>query len=248
MEMFKPEEAVFQSDDDKLKSFYDQAEMISRTANALAHELKTPLTSIKLNVEMLDEDASLSENKKKSLAIIKKEITRLSGIVDSYLNLSRRSGFEHSEFRLYELIEDIHVQIRPELKKRNIAFMNKCSEYFLSGDRDKLRSVFLNLLSNSVEAIGENGNIEILTISDEQNGVHRILIKDDGCGVKDSSRIFQPFYTTKSNGNGLGLVLASEIIRKHNGKIRLLSSHKGETVFEISFHERNVNGRHTCNR
>lgn len=216
-------------------SLTDQIFLISRTANALAHEIKTPLTSIKLNVEMLDEDNFLSENKRKSLSLLKKEIGRLSAIVDSYLNISRQNNLELSKINFSEFIEEIKSLLAPELNKRNIVFKNRSGQFYLMADRDKLKSVFLNLIKNSIEAIGENGNIEISSLLDETHGLFKIFIKDDGRGIEDCGNIFKPFYTTKNTGNGLGLVLASEILRKHNGSIKLNSSVPGKTVFEISF-------------
>ncbi|MDP4175608.1 MAG: HAMP domain-containing sensor histidine kinase [Bacteroidota bacterium] len=220
---------------EKGNDFQEQVSLISRTANALAHELKTPLTSIKLNVEMLSEDVNLSENKKKSLAIVRKEIERLSGIVDSYLILSRQNILEYSTVSLYEFIEEIKLLVYPELNKRNIVLKNVVSPVKLKVDRDKIKSVFLNLISNSIDAIGQNGTIEIYSEFDPNHKIFSVFVKDNGCGIKDCDSVFKPFYTTKATGNGLGLVLASEVMKKHNGTLHLCSSKSGETVFEISF-------------
>ncbi|MGB5850437.1 MAG: HAMP domain-containing sensor histidine kinase, partial [Ignavibacteriaceae bacterium] len=94
-----------------------------------------------------------------------------------------------------------------------------------------LRSLFINLIENSIESMNRGGEIEI---SSELKGDQcYIYVKDNGCGVNCVENIFEPFVTTKSTGTGLGLPIVKNIIDKHHGSIKLVTSKRGETLFEI---------------
>lgn len=206
-----------------------------KTAAMLAHEMKTPLTSIKMNVDMLCEDISLPEHKKKSLVIIQKEIARLSKLINSFLQFSVQHEPVLTRVNLRELVEEVGALLSPVLENAGIKLINEIGDYKIFADHDQMKSVFINLISNSVDAIGVNGIIETISHFDIQKKTFSILIKDNGKGIEEKEKIFDPFFTTRNCGTGLGLPIALEIIRNHNGFLKLISSKPGETIFEISF-------------
>ncbi len=204
---------------------------LGKMSAILAHEIKTPLTSIKMNVDILSQSLKLNEDDKESFEIIKKETNRLTELVKEVLQFSRTSELVFSKVNLRELIDEI-IQIA-ELNCRNkqIKFFNNSDNIEIKADADKIKQVFLNLIQNSIEAIDNQGLIEIT--SETKAPYIFIYIKDNGKGIEDTERIFEPFFTTKASGTGLGLSVSQKIIEQHNGTLSLVSSKKGETIFEV---------------
>ncbi|MEO8399192.1 MAG: PAS domain S-box protein, partial [Ignavibacteriaceae bacterium] len=208
---------------------------IGKMAAFLSHEIKTPLVSINMNIDMLSKGLDLPESKKKSFSIIKKEVKRLDRLLRNVLQYSRQVELINSSVNLVNLIQNIKDFLEPILVERKISFENKLVDCIILGDYQKLQSAFLHLIENAIEAIHENGKIEISIKTNERNAETLIYIKDSGCGLDESINIFEPFFTTKSSGTGLGLPIAQKIIEQHSGCLRLISSKPGETIFEIIF-------------
>ncbi len=204
---------------------------IGKMSAVLAHEIKTPLTSIKMNVDILHQTLSLQPEDKEAFQIISKEINRLTELVKEVLQVSRTAPLNLSKLRLNSFIYEIFYQIESDTKQKKISFVNNTTEIEFTGDADKLKQVFLNMIQNSVDAIDKNGAITISSIS---NGNYLFIsLTDDGCGISEPQNIFDPFFTTKASGTGLGLSISQKIIEQHNGTFTLISSRPGETIFEI---------------
>ena len=195
------------------------------------HEIKTPLTSIKINVDILERNNSIDRKAKESIRIMKTEINRLTKLLKNILLFSNYPHSTFEEVILYEKIKNIKLLLEPLLNEKKIALFNKTLKVSLLADSKQLQSLFLLLIENSIEAIKENGKIEI-TSQLKDNKCH-IYIKDNGCGLNYSEDIFKPFISSKSYGTGLGLAIAKNIVDNHNGMIRLFSSEPGKTIFEI---------------
>lgn len=204
---------------------------IGKMSAVLAHEIKTPLTSIKMNVDILHQTLSLQPEDKEAFQIISKEINRLTELVKEVLQVSRTAPLNLSKLRLNSFINEIFYQIESDTKQKKISFLNNTTEIEFTGDADKLKQVFLNMIQNSVDAIDKNGAITISSIS---NGNYLFIsLTDDGCGISEPQNIFDPFFTTKASGTGLGLSISQKIIEQHNGTFIFISSRPGETIFEI---------------
>lgn len=206
---------------------------LGKMAAVLAHEIKTPLTSIKMNVDIISEDLKFNDEEKENLAIIKTEINRLNNLVKDVLQFSRQMELDYSVFNLFELIDNIKSQLLNKLQAKNLSFINNVNNTDLKADKHKLMQVFLNLIDNSIEAVNKNGTIELTSVIDKELDNIKILIIDSGSGVSEGIKIFEPFFTTKSSGTGLGLSVAQKIIEQHQGTIRVVSSEPGKTIFEI---------------
>ena len=207
---------------------------IGRQAAILAHEIKTPLASIKMNIDMLFNNLPLTDNKQKSFRIIQTEMKRLVKLLKNILLFSRELNFVFLTVDLGKLIDNIESLMRPVLDEHKITLKNHLKEFKIKGDYRNLQTLFLHLLENSVEAMPDGGEIEILS-SVNDNGTSSVFLRDTGCGISDDNKIFDPFFTTKSSGTGLGLAIVKNIIRQHYGDIKLVSTLKGNTVFEIIF-------------
>ena len=206
---------------------------LGKMAAVLAHEIKTPLTSIKMNSDILAETLQLSEADKKSFSIINREVIRLKSLVKEVLQFSRQMDLNKSWFNINSLAEDIRHQNLERFRRKNFSLKNKIDDVEIYADKEKMEQVFLNLIDNSFESAPDG---ELIIESSSLNGNIKINFIDNGSGISGELRdkILEPFYTTKASGTGLGLAVAQKIIEQHFGKIKLVSSEPGKTVFEIS--------------
>ncbi len=164
---------------------------------------------------------------------MKTEINRLNNLVKDVLQFSRQMELNFSEVKLRDLIEFINIQLNKKLEEKNIIFLNNAEYISLQIDEDKLKQVLINLIDNSIEAVDQNGLIEISSRRNNEDNSISIFVIDNGCGIDPELKIFDPFFTTKASGTGLGLSISQKIIEQHNGAFNLLASKKGETIFEI---------------
>ncbi len=211
----------------------DTLATIGKMSAVLAHEIRNPLNSIKINADILHETAVLTENQKKRIKIIRKEVERLNNLVKDVLMFSRQSELVLIDLSLKNLIDGLYQQIINILEEKKIDFKNSIGDVRIKGDFEKLKQVFLNLILNSIDAIFEDGRIEISSVTDNGSGKIYISVTDNGCGVANPDKMFDPFYTSKNLGTGLGLSISQNIIKQHNGELVLHSSKPGETVFHI---------------
>ncbi|MBN1633945.1 MAG: response regulator [Ignavibacteria bacterium] len=211
----------------------EQLATIGKMSAVLAHEIRNPLNSIKINTDILSGIQNIKDTNRRRIQIIQKEVNRLDTLVKEVLQFSRQGNVLKSEFDIKNLIEQIKSQLKPEAEHRNANLINDVDNYVIYADKEKLKQVLLNLILNSLEALPEtNGVIQIY--SETKKGKFRLYIRDNGFGIENSEKIFDPFFTTKSNGTGLGLPVSMNIIEQHNGIIELKSTKQGETIFCIS--------------
>lgn len=205
---------------------------IGKMAAILAHEIRNPLNSIKINTDVLSCIKDLSDTNKKRIQIIKTEINRLENLVKEVLQFSKSITLYKSEFDTRNLIDQIIHQILPDTEVKRIIVKNNAESIIINADMEKMKQVFLNMLYNSIDAMPESGIVEIFT--EKLKSRIKIFVKDNGYGVEHPERIFEPFFTTKENGTGIGLSLCQKIIEHHNGKLELISTKPGETIFCIT--------------
>lgn len=204
---------------------------LGEMAAVLAHEIKNPLTSIKMNAEILEETLPGDAEDEFPFSIIKKEIDRLNNLVKDVLSFSRQTELIKTDFDVKNLINELNTQLAAKFTNKNISFINSVNSTGITADYGKLKQVFINLTENAIDAVGSSGRIEISSYA--SNGELHLTFKDNGRGIGEPDKIFEPFYTNKASGTGLGLSISQKIIEQHNGKLYLVSSKPGETVFEI---------------
>ena len=222
-----------------------QAEKLSalgQLAAGVAHEIRNPLNAISMASQRIRREYPPDEEEKKRgfqhiTGIISEEIKRLNRIVEEFVIFSRNRRLEFSDHSITYVLERIVGLIREEADLKDIAIKTvwkDSSPLIIPMDVDKLRQAFYNIMKNAMEAIPGRGTI---TISAEPDGRGMISIKisDTGCGLTpdEIDQIFNPEYTTKEKGLGLGLSLVHEIIRGHGGEIHVESKVGSGTTFNV---------------
>jgi len=203
-------------------SEYEKEKQIKNSLFKITHEVKNPIAVCKGYLEMMNTKNIATTNK--YIEIIKQEIDRSLDIMNDFMELGKiKINKEIIDINI--LLDDISNCLKILIINKNIEFIYNSNdeERYIEGDYNRLKQVFINLLKNSIEAINNNGRIELsLSISKEY---YIVTIKDNGIGMDKYtlSKIKEMFYTTKSKGTGLGVTLSNEIINSHNGKLEYKS-------------------------
>lgn len=195
-------------------------------AASLAHEIRNPLASISGPIQMLSEDLRLDETDRRLMQIVLRGKDRLEGFVKDFLLLARPKQSERKDIDVKAIIDDVLESLRfsPEWHEHIEINMDLCDQTGIYGNKAEIRQVIWNLILNAVQAMPEGGILKIETSPDEKQYLE-IRISDNGCGIKekDQDRVFEPFYTTKESGTGLGMAIVNRIVESHMGKIRIKS-------------------------
>lgn len=202
-------------------------------AHKVAHEIKNPLTPIRLSAEHLlrvyeDRPQDFKPILKESVSYIIKEVENLRKIAREFLEISKETSLHKQLVDVREIIEGTIEPYQKTLIDRikiKASFQGK--DFPLWADEAKLKIALRNIITNAIEAIKDRGEIEI-KVSKEKKGL-RMVIKDTGLGIKKNllDKIFEPYFSTKEVGTGLGLPIAKKIIESHGGSLRL-SSQEGK--------------------
>jgi PAS domain S-box-containing protein len=203
---------------------------IGKMTSYILHEIKSPFAAIKMNLD------SIKEYIPKNITqydIIEREVKRLDKLLNETLMYSREKELDIVNVNIYNIVNYSIEMLEQNMAKKKIVAINKVQKIIIEVDGQKIKSLFLYLLENSIDAIGSNGKIEVW--SELDNNYIVVFLKDTGCGIesKNKNKIFDPFFTTKYKGSGLGLALVKKILEKHSGSIELLSGEKGNTIFKI---------------
>jgi signal transduction histidine kinase len=222
----------------------EKAERLSslgQLAAGVAHEIRNPLNAISMATQRLKRDyvppdeAKAQEFKNLS-TVIRDEIRRLNAIIEEFLSFSKIRRLELSNFSVTEVLQKIVSLIAEEAKSKGITLETKwrLSPAVIPMDMNKLQQAFLNFIKNAMESITGQGTITIAVDKENKNYL-LVSITDTGCGMtaEEIEKIFSPEYTTKEKGLGLGIPLATEIVRGHGGDVRVISRRGAGTTFEI---------------
>ncbi len=211
---------------------------VGQLAAGLAHEIRNPLTSIKGFIQLMREQLQ-TERAYIYVSVILEEIERIEGLINDVLVLAR---FRDDKITLerFNLTDEVYAVIRllePEANRCGISFhcQVKNGDYWVFGQRARIKQVLLNVCKNAMDALGESGSV--VQIQLEQTDAQVILtIEDDGPGLSEEVKenLFAPFFTTKQEGTGLGLSTTRSIVLEHQGEIRATNSASlGGACFEI---------------
>ncbi len=211
----------------------------SRLIAGVAHEIRNPLASMALAVDNLLAmgKGKRTPSEEKYLKILRGDITRLSDLLTHVLELSRPSKDRFQAASLNEIIEDVLRMLEWECTEKGVE-IERCLDSSVSQIdllREDLKNCFLNLLRNSLEAVGDKGSVRI--VSREEQDCIKVLVMDSGPGISELQRtkIFDMFYTTKEKGTGLGLTQVMQAVKMHGGNVKILEGELKGACFELSF-------------
>ena len=207
-----------------------------RLIRMLAHEIRNPLNNIILSIDQLL-PLERDELQKNFMDIIQRNSLRINNIITELLNLAKPSELILVEHSLQEVMDESLSRTNDRIKLQNIHVKKNypSSPFIVKTDKEKLVIAFTNIIINAIEAMNTNGLL-VISISESDEG-YEVCIKDNGKGFPKEyfSRIFEPFFTMKKNGMGLGLTVAYSILQSHNAKVRVESRENEGTEFQISF-------------
>jgi PAS domain S-box-containing protein len=222
----------------------EQMKLIGEWAAGLAHEIKNPLAGIKVSVEVLLEDLNISPDDRAIVLRAVDEIQRIEALLKSLLSFAKPPKLQLTAVNMNDLLDQtIDFSLRHPLLSSNLSVELNVSKKLdkhipmMQADPMQLQQVFLNLMSNAVEAMPNGGVLGIKSLYDQNANTVKIEISDTGKGIdKDIiDEVFKPFFTTKSKGTGLGLAITRRIVEDHNGAISVASDPDKGTVFKILF-------------
>ena len=212
---------------------------IGRLAATIAHEIRNPLTSVKLNIQKVAEDAGLTPLEREHLAITQEGVVQIEKFIKELLNFTRVSELHRVLFPVSQILAESLKIMAGCFQEKAVSVEKKVEDGLpeVLVDGDKMRQVFLNLIRNAWEAVEAGGRIKIAVARTEGGpaGRIRVRISDNGCGIpeKDWENIFEPFFTTKASGFGLGLANARKIVEQHGGTVRVVRKRSPGTAFEV---------------
>jgi signal transduction histidine kinase len=226
----------------------DRLAGLGTLAAGLAHEIKNPLTSLRTFTGFLPRKWDDERFRERFQRVVPGELERINGIVDRLLELARPARLDFQPARLPELLDRALELYANELEAKGIdvrrEYARDCP--LVHGDREALYQAFVNLVTNAVDAMGAGGRLTLRVGwyhgSDLLGPLHagaarrvKVEIEDTGSGIDraDADKVFNPFFTTKAAGTGLGLALTHKIVEEHQGRITLRSTRGAGTLFRV---------------
>ena len=214
---------------------------LTTAAASISHEIKNPLAAISIHVQLAKKNIASNENifnekMKKHFSVIEEEIDRLNKIVVDFLFAVRPIKFEFRLLNINNIITSILNTFQDEFESYKIQIKKVLDESLplLQGDERFLRQALINIIVNSKYAMIEDGGILTISTSKEENEVV-VLISDSGRGIPQNiiNKIFEPYFTTKDCGTGLGLTMTYKVIKEHGGDIHVYSDLGKGASFKI---------------
>ncbi len=216
-------------------------------AAGMAHEIKNPLGGIRGAAQLLREELKGSEHLQDYTDLIVREVVRLNKIVLGLLDFSRPAEIKLRTINLHQILDRVASVIQMEASNQKIKIRRHFDPSLpdVMADPDQLTQVFINLFKNGIDSMESEGTLTLTTrmlfgyqvqsAHEGKKGMVSVDVRDEGCGIdeEDLSKIFDPFYTRKAGGIGLGLALCHRIVEEHRGKIEVKSTPGKGTIFSV---------------
>ena len=218
----------------------EKRDLLARLLGRLAHEVRNPLSSLDIHVQLLEEDLAalapqMREQLSPRLAIIHGELHRLEGIVERFLRLAGPSGVDLEPVEIRKILTHVCELLRPEAAARGIDISSHADDSLppVMADPVRLTQALLNVVINAIQAVDRKGRIEVsASVAD---GWVCVAVSDNGPGIplEKLASIFDPYFTTKTEGSGLGLWIAQQIVTAHGGSLQAQNRESGGAVLTM---------------
>ncbi len=207
-------------------------------AAGVAHEIGNPLNSLHIHLQLMERSLQKPNGDAKaevqqSIDVARAEVDRLDSIVTQFLRAIRPSRPQLRPQNLNAIVEEAVHFFTPEIEDRDIVVQQELRSDLplLQVDRDQMKQAFYNVIKNSLEAMQRHGTLRIRTDMDDTHVLIKFVDTGSGMSAGNLSRVFEPYFTTKPLGTGLGLLIVRRIVREHGGELSIESSHgKGLTL------------------
>lgn len=228
--------AVQEREEEKLRAA--RLAMVGKMAAQIAHEVRNPLSSIGLNTELLEDELGDNATEARELCrAIHTEVNRLTEVTETYLGL-RGGKPKLARESLNAIVDDLVGFVRNDLATRHVVVETELAPEDPTGhvDANQIRQCLINLVRNAADAVSVKGGGRVVLRTRGERDRVEVAVEDDGVGIASEllPRLFDPFFSTKDGGNGLGLALTQQIIRDHGGEIHVVSRVGRGTTFTLS--------------
>lgn len=221
----------------------ERLSVVGKMAAQVAHEIRNPLSSIMLNIELIeDELEKLSGNEKNeietNLNIINNEVEHLNNLTDDYLSFVKMPILNREKVNLYTIVKEVTtLMINKVNSEKIILHIVKKDFHNVFIDKMQIKRAIINIIKNSIEAMEKGGKIKIWCSLIKGKKYISLNFKDNGSGISKKSlkQIKEPFYTTKLSGSGLGMHICSQIMKEHKGKLKVDSVENKGTIVRLLF-------------
>ncbi len=224
---------------------------IGQITTSLSHEIRNPLSAVKMNLQILKKNPQLHGNDSRRIDISVEEVMRLERILKELLDFAKPLQVKPDYVQVNHILLSSVELLDMKLREENIAVITNLDSSMpdIWADGEKLQQAFINLILNAMEASNHDGKIWVETLYHAKENQNRadIIVQDEGHGVaeEDIPNIFKPFFTTKSKGTGLGLTNVNRIVEAHNGWVDIQNRYPCGACFQISLPIGEKNGQNS---
>ena len=222
----------------------EKISMLGSISAEVAHEIRNPMTVINMLIHSMERDMDSKDPKRRDVEIIRQKVAQANHMITQLLDISKSRNPMLEEVHLNELLNELLLLMRHRFSLKNIRVVSRFTESLptLKSDRLRLEQAFLNLLFNATEAMPEGGQLTVVTQWIEANSRNEtpriaVSIRDSGIGItqEQQKRLFEPFFTLRPMGVGLGLSVVQRVVKDHNGSIRVKSRPGKGSLFVLEF-------------
>ncbi len=216
----------------------DRLAVAGELAAGVAHELRNPLTSIKLLIQNAEEYSSDVPLNKEHIHVVLEQIVRMENTIQGLLDFARPPQMQTVRHDVRDTLRLALNLVEGHAKQQDVEVSENCpaTPVFVDGDPEQLHQVFVNLLLNGIESMPEGGELQVAIQNDDRDRqLCRVIFADSGVGIPQTvlDRMFEPFVTNKDRGTGLGLAISRRIVNQHSGKITAANREGKGAVFTI---------------
>ncbi|SDJ70339.1 ATP-binding protein [Sediminibacillus albus] len=209
----------------------EKMSVAGQLAAGVAHEIRNPLTSIKGFLQLLQAGI---DRKEEYYKIMVDEIEKIETITSELLFISKPMTDDKKKELLSELLSDVITLMKSQAKLKNVDIcMDLDEKQYIYCDRSQIKQVFINLIKNAIEAMKDGG--KVFVVADTHKDFCQIDIIDEGPGIPENliHKLKEPFFTTKKDGTGLGLMISNQIVEKHNGSLEIYRNKEKGSTFRV---------------